>query len=210
MKNENAFRPKYSKAIVDRICKFIESGLNNKQACQAAGISETSLLVWRKQHPEFAERVEAAREFMRAQVLAKIREAGKDDWRALECFLRLSFSEYRLPANQVSVAVQTNVDVSDPERARLIDELEKARARVLADKPLAPQLEDKTEASDAREVALEAERRLQEPAAPVAEPEPARLRERPPKTVVERERDEWREAQRRQAARDEVDEILDF
>jgi hypothetical protein len=60
--------------------------------------------------------------------------------------------------------------------------------------------------ADARRAeALEAERRLQEPAAPVAEP--ARLRERPPKTVIERA--EWREAARRQACRDEIDEILD-
>jgi len=83
MKNENAFRPKYSKAIVDRICKLISDGLNNKQACEASGISESSFLAWRKQHPEFADRVAAARENMRARVLAKIKEACKDDWRAL-------------------------------------------------------------------------------------------------------------------------------
>jgi hypothetical protein len=112
-----ATNTKYSKAMVDRICRYIASGLNNLQACQAARISETSLLVWRKKHPDFAEKVEAAREIMRSKVLAKIKAAGKDDWRALECFLRLAFAEYRFGNQQnVNVAVQQNMAVIDPER----------------------------------------------------------------------------------------------
>jgi len=123
--------------------------------------------------------------------------AGAKDWRAHVEFLRLSFAEYRFGnSQQVNVAIQQNMAVSDPERAQLIDELEKTRARALADKPVAPlQLADKSGASDAR---------LQEPAAPVAK----RLREHPPKTVVERA--DWREERRQWAGRDEVDEILDY
>jgi hypothetical protein len=200
-------KTKYSKAVVDRICKLIADGLNYKQACQAAGICETSLLVWRKRHPDFAEKIEAAREIMRAAVLAKIKAGGATDWRAHVEFLRLAFAEYRFSSqNQVNVAISQSMHVSDPERAELIEKLEETRARALAVKNVATeplQLEDK---HDARETALETERHLGEP--PTPEPEPERLKERPPRNIVER--DEWRAAANRQAAGDEVDEILDF
>jgi hypothetical protein len=204
-----ASRSKYSKDIVTRVCKFIADGLNYKQAAAAAGISETSLLVWRKQHGDFAEKCEAAREIMRAKVLAKIKAAGASDWRAHVEFLRLAFAEYRFGnSQQVNVAIQQNMAVSDPERAKLIAELEERRARALADKPVASeplQLEDKPAASDARKIALEAERKLSAP--PMPEPTPERLKENPPRNIVERA--EWREAQRRAYERDEVDELLD-
>jgi hypothetical protein len=205
-------KTKYSKAIVDKICRFIESGLNNKQACAAAGISETSLLVWRKQHPDFADKIEAAREIMRAKVLAKIKAAGAKDWRAHVEFLRLAFAEYRFSNSQhVNVAIQQNMAMTDPERTELIAKLEKARAKALADKSGASeplQLTDASGASDTRAIALEAERKLaggQGAQAAEPEPEPERLREKPPQNV---ERAEWREAQRREACRDEVDEVL--
>jgi hypothetical protein len=199
---------KYNKAIVDKICGYIADGLNLKQSCQAALVSESSVLLWRKTYPDFAEKIEAAREQMRSKILAKIKAAGKDDWRALAEYLRLAFAEYRYGNSpQVNVAVQQNMAVSDPDRAFLIAKLEETRARALSDKDGAPlQLADKSGASDAREVALEAKRKLG--AAPVAEPEPEQLREKPPTlTVVERA--EWREARRRAYERDEVDELLD-
>jgi hypothetical protein len=207
-------KTKYSEAIVDKICGYISSGLNNKQACAAAGISETSLLKYRKQHPGFDEKISAAREIMRSKVLAKIKAAGANDWRAHEAFLRLAFSEYRFSNNQqVNVAVQTNMTAYDPERAEQIaarnKALEEQRARALAAAPASEplQLTDKSDASEgAREIAEEAERKLSAP--PTPPPTPERLKEHPPRNIVERA--EWREAQRRQACRDEVDEILDF
>ena len=87
-----ANKTKYSKAIVAKICRFIESGLNNKQACQAAGISETSLLTWRKEHPDFAEKIEAAREVLRSKVLSKIKAAGPRIGAPMS-----SFSDWLLP-----------------------------------------------------------------------------------------------------------------
>src|SRR6266436_6194775 len=116
-------KTKHSKAVVDKICLFISSGLNNKQACQAAGISETSLIVWRRQHPDFALKVEAAREIMRSKILAKIKAAGAKDWRAHVEFLRLAFAEYRFGNSpQVNVALQQNMTAYAPERTKLIAE----------------------------------------------------------------------------------------
>jgi hypothetical protein len=188
-KTRPGFRPKYCKAIVDRICRYIATGLNNKQACQAAGISETSLLVWRKQHAGFAEKVEAAREIMRSKILAKIKAAGKDDWRAHVEFLRLAFAEYRFGNSQtVNVAVQSNMEVYDPARAELIERrnkaLEAARARALANKDGASEPKQLADgASDAREEALAAERQLQLPPPPAVVPK--HLQEKPPKNIVE-------------------------
>jgi len=199
-------KTKYSKAIVAKICKFIASGLNNKQAVQAAGISETSFLVWRKQYPDFAAKVEAAREVMRSKILAKIKAAGNDDWRAHVEFLRLAFAEYRFGnSQQVNVAIQQNMTAYDPDRADLIAKLEETRARALAARPEPLQLADKP---DAREIALEQERRLQEP--PTPEPTPESLREKPPTTVVARA-DLLEERMRREGwvSSDEIDEVLD-
>jgi hypothetical protein len=94
--------------------------LNNKQACQAVGIGETTLREWRNEHEGLEERLEAAREVMRSKVLAKIKAAGAQDWRAHEAFLRLAFAEYRFGnSQQVNVAIQQNLAVSGPERAEL-------------------------------------------------------------------------------------------
>ena len=83
------------------------------------------------------------------------------------------------------------------------------RERALSDKGEASEPLQLTDGKEnVREIALETERRLEESPGPVSDPEPQRLRERPPKTVVERA--DWREARRQLAQRDEVDEILDF
>ena len=201
-------RTSYSKVVEDRICAFIASGLNLKQSAQASGISETSLRTWRSQHPGFAERVEAAREIMRAKILGKIRDAGAKDWRAWETYLRLAFAEYRFTnSQQVSVAIQNNtMEISDPERARLVE----MRAKALAAKNNAIDAVT-VDASDAREIALEAESKLASgESAEVRDPEPKRLRERPPTTVVERHDEQMRRMKHEgwRAANDS-DEMLD-
>ena len=201
---------KYSKALADKICKLIASGLNNKQACAASGVSETSFMQYRKQHPDFATRVEAAREIMRSKILAKIKAAGKDDWRALECFLRLSFAEYRFSnSQQVNVAVQQNMSVYNPERAELIDKLEKARAAALADNSVATDPKDlESGASDAREIAEKAERELakQNAKPAIIIPEPKKQM-----TIIDRHDEQLRRMKNEgwRAATD-ADEILDY
>jgi Bacteriophage Sf6, terminase small subunit-like len=209
-------KTKYSKAVVDRICRYIASGLNYKQAAQAALIGERTLLEWRRKYPDFADKVEAAREIMRSKVLAKIKAAGAKDWRAHVEFLRLAFAEYRFGnSQQVNVAIKQNMAVSDPERTKLIDELEKARARALSHKSVADRANEELQLRDkqlnAREISLEAERKLAEgQSAEAHDPEPESLREKPPKTVVERA--DWRDECKRPTTsrRDEVDEILDY
>jgi hypothetical protein len=124
-----------NEATIKRILGGIASGLNNRQACKAAGLTDRTFINWRKDDPELEERLEAAREVMRAKVLAKIKAAGDNgDWRAHECFLRLAFAEYRY--GTPSVSVNTNVvnaqiaQVTDERRQQLID----LRNEALSDK----------------------------------------------------------------------------
>ena len=203
-------KTKYSRTIVARICRYIESGLNNKQACQASGICESTLAAWRREYADFDSKIEAAREVMRAKVLAQIKAAGAKDWRAHAEFLRLAFAEYRFGNSpQVSVAIQNNMPLNDPERAGLIAKIEEARAKALADKSGATSAPK--DASDAREIALEAERSLkegapQQPAKPLMLPLPKPK----PMTIVERADDQLRRMQRegwRSADCVDVDEL---
>jgi hypothetical protein len=58
-----AGRPsKYLPEVVDDLLAAIGDGLTLKQACTAAGISESALAAYRERHPELNPRLEQARE----------------------------------------------------------------------------------------------------------------------------------------------------
>ena len=122
----------YVPKIVDRLLAYIGDGLNIKQACAAAGVSPRTLADWRMDHPEIVPRLEAAREASRAKALAKIKAASKDDWRSIAEWLRLSFSQGYMRGNSVTVNANAQagvaVELSDPERAALIEKRERALA----------------------------------------------------------------------------------
>jgi len=133
----------YVPKIVGRLLAYIADGLNIKQACAAAGVSPRTLADWRVDHPEIVPRLEAAREASRAKALAKIKAASKDDWRSIAEWLRLSFSQDYMRGSTVNVSANANaasitesVELTDPERARLI----KMRERALAGSPSADSL----------------------------------------------------------------------
>jgi hypothetical protein len=209
VKNLGGRKTKWSPALANKVIELIKEGLSYQQAAQAVGVSPDRLRVWRRDKKGFNERVESARELLRAKVLAEIKAAGAKDWRAHAEFLRLCFAEYRFATGaSVNVAVQTALTMSDrdPERARLIERREKALAATAAS---APRLTSEASADERRAAALESERKLHEDGGgEVHDATPARLIERPPKTVVER--DDWQERQEWRAAarRDPVDEIL--
>lgn len=190
----------YSPALVKELLGYIEDGLNIKSACAAAGVGVSTLREWRAEYPGLEEDLNAAREKMRAKILAQIKAAGagkEGDWKALAEYLRLSFPELRFGNGaNVNIALQNNLTLEerDPERARLIAELEGARARALAESAASEPLQI-TDASDARAIALETERSLQEErsAERLAEAEPERLREHAPRT----ERADWRDERSR-------------
>jgi transposase-like protein len=201
IKNLGGRKEKWSPALANKVIEFITQGLNFQQAAQAVGVCPNTLRVWRRDKKGFNERVESAREILRAKVLAEIKAAGATDWRAAAEFLRLSFAEYRFGSGtSVQVALQQTLTLSDrdPERAALIERREKALAATTATKQL-------VDASERRAEALETERELKDAGGEVRDPEPAHLREHPPTVVdhanMREEMRGWRDA----ARRDEID-----
>ena len=51
---------KYNKALVIKLCKYLEEGQTISTACGLCGISNETFLVWRNEKPDFAVMVEAA------------------------------------------------------------------------------------------------------------------------------------------------------
>ena len=179
---------KYTPTTVRRLLKAISDGLTITQACKVAGIGYTTLYGWYSSHPELEPKLEAARENARQKALSTIKKASLDDWRAAESYLKLSFFlDYSKAATtNVSVNAQAGVavEISDPERARLVAMREKALANTTT-----------------VEVLPFGERAI--------DPEPERLRERSPTTVVQRaDLLEERKAQWREVGKDEVEEVL--
>ena len=132
---KRAGRPtKYQPNTVERLLAAMADGLNMKQACLAAGISEATLGRWREEHLELEPRLLEAREQARQKALAGIKAAGEaGDWRALEAFLRMSFpADYRRDASiNVSATAssqQAAVVCTEEQRQRLIE----LRERLLA------------------------------------------------------------------------------
>jgi transposase-like protein len=97
-----------SALALPKILLALSAGLTQEQAAKAVGINRTTLHRWREAMPEFAANVDAAREHARQEALERLRAAGKQDWKAISEWLRLSFAEYRT-GNGPSVNVNTNV-----------------------------------------------------------------------------------------------------
>ena len=74
---------KLTAATVAKVVQAIELGATYELAAKYAGIAESTFYVWMKDHPEFSEAVHAGEGKAAIVWLAKIEQAGKDDWRAL-------------------------------------------------------------------------------------------------------------------------------
>jgi hypothetical protein len=137
---KKAGRPtKYQPETVKPLLAAMADGLNMKQACLAAGISEATLGRWREEHAELEPRLLEARETARRKALAGIRAAGEaGDWRALEAFLRMSFpADYRRDANINVTATASAQQVAgvvciEEQRRKLIE----LRQRLLSQAPM--------------------------------------------------------------------------
>jgi hypothetical protein len=130
----------YKPATVKRLLKCVRDGLNLKQAAVACGIGESTLHEWKREHPEFLQRLEETREQARQLALETIWNARGDDWRAAEAFLKYSFHQDYRSGNQVNLKQEMNVAVATPktlteeERMKLIEQRERQAA--LQDKPV--------------------------------------------------------------------------
>lgn len=92
---------------LSRLLKAISNGTPISSACVIAGIANSTLNEWRQEHPEINERIELARERMREKLLARVKLAAEDDWRASVELLKLSFaSDYRRVVQSEATSVK--------------------------------------------------------------------------------------------------------
>jgi cell division protein ZapA (FtsZ GTPase activity inhibitor) len=119
--------PCQKKAGDARLLAALADGLNQKQACLACGIGETTLRDWKELHPGLEERMTEVREQARQKALAAIKAAGESDWRAASEFLKLSFqADYRRPDTHIGVDVNATagsatIVCTEEQRQRLIE-----------------------------------------------------------------------------------------
>jgi hypothetical protein len=129
-----AGRPsKYTPDTIDRILAALRAGCTYKQVCEAAGIGETALWEWRKEHPDLVERMAEARAVACQKALEAIQAAGEKDWRAYAEWLKLCHPEYRPAGTKIDISAtatgqQANVVCTEAERKRLIEQRERLLA----------------------------------------------------------------------------------
>jgi hypothetical protein len=73
---------KRTTALEQAILKGIAAGLTFKTACDSVGVHYTTFNDWRKQDNRFALAIEQAEAKRIKKLLAKIKAAGKTDWKA--------------------------------------------------------------------------------------------------------------------------------
>jgi hypothetical protein len=134
-KNKGGRPTKYEPETVERLLTALADGLNIKQACVAAQVSETTLGRWRDEHPELEPQLNEAREQARQEALRRIRQAGeRGDWKADVAFLQYSFAaDYRQAGTKIDISAtatgqQANVVCTEAERKRLIEQRERLLA----------------------------------------------------------------------------------
>lgn len=78
-----ARRTKYTPEVVQRLETAIAAGATYRLACGYAGISEDTLANWRRQRSDFSDLLTRAEASAALRWLARIEQAGTEDWRAL-------------------------------------------------------------------------------------------------------------------------------
>jgi hypothetical protein len=119
---------KFTQRRVDRILRALRAGLDQKQAITAAGIGNDTFYRWKRDNPEFAKAIEAAREQAREDALRSIRAAGEEDWKATAAWLRFSFRKDYAPTASNQTQVAQAVLVCDEETRKQIQAM---RAKLL-------------------------------------------------------------------------------
>jgi hypothetical protein len=91
-------KTKFTPALVDEICKYVEMGGFNKDAAELAGVGHTQFYLWLKTKPEFAERLNLAMLRCKQRNIALIQKHATTTWQAAAWWLERKFSsEFALP-----------------------------------------------------------------------------------------------------------------
>lgn len=93
--------------IVEKLLNGFRMGLNDKDACTIAGISQVTLISWKKDI-DFLEKIEKAKTENKAGLIQLILKAAKKNWTAAAWFLERKYPE---EFGKREIASSSNVDV---------------------------------------------------------------------------------------------------
>jgi len=93
---------KYSKEIVEEICKYINAGNNYKDSANLAGVSESTFYDWQRElesdgkpnpsyHVELVEALKKAENTCKARNIAFIQKAAQTTWQAAAWWLERKY-----------------------------------------------------------------------------------------------------------------------
>ena len=131
---------RYTKARADAIVEHCRNGLSKDDAARAGGIGVSTLYEWQAKFPDFAERLTRAREDLKAQLVAKVREGAAADPRIAIAMLERMYPEewskariLKLEGNpEKPVALQVTADEELREVARNLAALDTDALRKMA------------------------------------------------------------------------------
>jgi hypothetical protein len=91
---------KYTPEIIVEICEYLESGLNQKDACILANISHQTFHRWQEEHSEFCEAIQSAKIKNKKFHIDKITQAKT--WQASAWYLeRVYHQEFSVKKEEV-------------------------------------------------------------------------------------------------------------
>lgn len=85
--------PAYTPKIIAAICKLISIGMTQKQTADLVGVRESTISNWKKEHPEFRDKVEKANAVFARTNVKIIQKAASRTWQAAAWLLERRYPE---------------------------------------------------------------------------------------------------------------------
>jgi|CXWL01.1.fsa_nt_gi hypothetical protein len=102
-------RPReYTFAIAQAICDNVQIGMTFKDAANLAGVKEKTAGAWKKRHSDFATAYAHAKLARKQSLIATVRVAAKNDWRAALAMLQQMYPEEWARQKILAIAKQTD------------------------------------------------------------------------------------------------------
>ena len=88
---------KYNYKIANRLVQAVSSGMSQRNASKLIGISEDTFSRWKREHKEFADKLEASSQMFLAKNLEIIQKAGERSWQASAWLVERTFPQEYSP-----------------------------------------------------------------------------------------------------------------
>jgi len=119
----------------EKLLENLRTGMSVDAACTQSSISRSTYYRWIEEDEEFAEEVEAAKDFSEAVLLESIRYQGeaKQDWRAAAWILERRFPDRWGAKREVDVNVSNTTNETDDIIISMIEQIAKPYEEVTDD-----------------------------------------------------------------------------